>query len=41
MGVLVDLRAREITPQQSEMLLSLANRMSEPSAVAQLLQSLR
>ena len=33
-------RAREITPQQREMLLSLANRMSEPSAVAQLIQSL-
>ena len=33
-------RAREITPQQRELLLSLANRMSEPSAVAQLLQML-
>jgi hypothetical protein len=33
-------RAREITPQQREMLLSLPNRMSEPSAVVQLLQSL-
>jgi hypothetical protein len=33
-------RAREITPQQRELLLSLANRMSEPSAVAQLLQAL-
>ncbi|HEX6316440.1 MAG TPA: HEAT repeat domain-containing protein [Gemmatimonadaceae bacterium] len=33
-------RAREITPTQRELLLSLPNRMSEPSAVAQLLQSL-
>ena len=33
-------RARDITAQQREMLLSLANRMSEPLAVAQLLQSL-
>jgi hypothetical protein len=33
-------RAREITPQQRELLLSLANRMSEPTAVAQLLQAL-
>lgn len=33
-------RAREITPAQRELLLSLPNRMSEPSAVAQLLQSL-
>ena len=33
-------RAREITPAQRELLLSLANRMSEPSAVAQLLQAL-
>ena len=33
-------RARDITPTQREMLLSLPNRMSEPSAVAQLLQSL-
>jgi HEAT repeat protein len=33
-------RARDITPSQREMLLSLPNRMSEPSAVAQLLQSL-
>lgn len=33
-------RSRDITPQQREMLLSLPNRMSEPSAVAQLLQSL-
>ena len=33
-------RARDITPPQRELLLSLPNRMSEPSAVAQLLQSL-
>ncbi len=33
-------RARDITPQQRELLLSLANRLSEPSAVAQLLQAL-
>jgi hypothetical protein len=33
-------RAREITPPQREMLLSLPNRMSEPSAVTQLLQLL-
>jgi hypothetical protein len=33
-------RSRDITPSQREMLLSLPNRMSEPSAVAQLLQSL-
>ena len=33
-------RARDITPPQREQLLSLPNRMSEPSAVAQLLQSL-
>jgi len=33
-------RAREITAQQRELLLSLANRMSEPTAVAQLLQAL-
>ncbi|HEY5546757.1 MAG TPA: HEAT repeat domain-containing protein [Gemmatimonadaceae bacterium] len=33
-------RARDITPTQRELLLSLSNRMSEPSAVAQLLQSL-
>jgi hypothetical protein len=33
-------RAREITPTQRELLLSLPNRMSEPSAVAQLLQLL-
>jgi hypothetical protein len=33
-------RAREITPAQRELLLSLPNRMSEPSSVAQLLQSL-
>lgn len=33
-------RAREITPPQRELLLSLANRMSEPTAVAQLLQAL-
>ena len=33
-------RARDITPQQREQLLSLPNRMSEPTAVAQLLQSL-
>ena len=33
-------RARDVTPQQREQLLSLANRMSEPTAVAQLLQSL-
>jgi len=33
-------RARDITPPQRELLLSLSNRMSEPSAVAQLLQSL-
>lgn len=33
-------RARDITPSQRELLLSLANRMSEPSAVAQLLQAL-
>jgi HEAT repeat protein len=33
-------RARDITPQQRELLLSLPNRMSEPTAVTQLLQSL-
>ena len=33
-------RAREITPQQREQLLSLPHRMSEPSSVAQLLQAL-
>ena len=33
-------RARDITPTQRELLLSLSNRMSEPSAVAQLLKSL-
>jgi hypothetical protein len=33
-------RARDITPPQRELLLSLPNRMSEPSAVTQLLQSL-
>jgi hypothetical protein len=33
-------RGRDITPQQRELLLSLPNRMSEPQAVAQLLQSL-
>ena len=33
-------RARDITPPQRELLLSLANRLSEPSAVAQLLQAL-
>jgi HEAT repeat protein len=33
-------RSRDITPQQRELLLSLPNRMSEPTAVAQLLQSL-
>jgi hypothetical protein len=33
-------RARDITPQQREQLLSLPNRMSEPSSVAQLLQTL-
>jgi HEAT repeat protein len=33
-------RARDITPQQRELLLALPNRMSEPTAVAQLLQSL-
>ena len=33
-------RAREITPSQRELLLSLANRMSEPSALTQLLQAL-
>lgn len=33
-------RARDITPQQREQLLSLPNRMSEPAAVAQLLQAL-
>jgi hypothetical protein len=33
-------RARDITPPQRELLLSLPNRMSEPQAVAQLLQSL-
>lgn len=33
-------RARDVTPTQREMLLSLPNRMSEPGAVAQLLQSL-
>ena len=33
-------RSRDITPTQREMLLSLPNRMSEPQAVAQLLQSL-
>lgn len=33
-------RARDVTPQQREQLLSLPNRMSEPTAVAQLLQSL-
>ena len=33
-------RARDITPQQREQLLSLPNRMSEPTAVAQLLQLL-
>jgi hypothetical protein len=33
-------RGRDITPQQRELLLSLPNRMSEPQAVTQLLQSL-
>ena len=33
-------RARDITPAQRELLLSLPNRMSEPAAVSQLLQSL-
>ena len=33
-------RARDITPPQRELLLSLPNRMSEPQAVGQLLQSL-
>jgi HEAT repeat protein len=33
-------RARDITQQQRELLLSLPNRMSEPTAVTQLLQSL-
>lgn len=33
-------RARDITPSQRELLLSLPNRMSEPTAVVQLLQSL-
>lgn len=33
-------RARDITPQQRELLLSLPNRMSEPTAVVQLLQAL-
>ncbi len=33
-------RARDITTQQRELLLSLPNRMSEPTAVTQLLQSL-
>lgn len=33
-------RAREVTPTQRELLLSLPNRMSEPTAVTQLLQSL-
>ena len=33
-------RSRDITPNQRELLLSLPNRMSEPSAVSQLLQSL-
>jgi hypothetical protein len=33
-------RARDITPQQRELLLSLPNRMSEPTAVGQLLQAL-
>ena len=33
-------RARDITPQQREQLLSLPNRMSEPTAVTQLLQLL-
>lgn len=33
-------RARDLTPAQRELLLSLPNRMSEPEAVSQLLQSL-
>lgn len=33
-------RSRDLTPAQREMLLSLPNRMSEPEAVSQLLQSL-
>ncbi len=33
-------RARDVTPQQRETLLSLPNRMSEPEALSQLLQSL-
>ena len=33
-------RARELTPHQRELLLSLPNRMSEPAAVAQFLQAL-
>jgi hypothetical protein len=33
-------RSRDITPNQRELLLSLPNRMSEPQAVSQLLQSL-
>ena len=33
-------RARDLTPAQRELLLSLPNRMSEPEALAQLLQSL-
>jgi HEAT repeat protein len=33
-------RARELTPAQRELLLSLPNRMSEPDSLAQLLQSL-
>lgn len=33
-------RARDLTPQQRETLLSLPNRMSEPDALSQLLQSL-
>ena len=34
------MRGRDVTPPQRELLLSLANRMSEPQAVAQLLQAL-
>ena len=33
-------RARDLTPQQRETILSLPNRMSEPEALSQLLQSL-
>lgn len=33
-------RARDLTPQQRELLLSLPNRMSEPAAVSQFLQAL-